>query len=151
MASMNMVIIGSGNVLSPVGTQATVRSEAHSAWKTYCNQTLFTIQTFSLKKMYLKMLSAKYQPFCWGLHMLTDAWYDPTRLPGNCLVLCQRRSLYFRESTEWQSLYVGIILGMGSTNERRHYIVMSSLIGWAHTQNDPRYVDWWWHFSAKLQ
>ena len=32
---------------------------------------------------------------------------------------------------------VGIILGMGSANERRCYIVMSSLIGWAHTQNDP--------------
>ena len=31
----------------------------------------------------------------------------------------------------------GIILGMGSANERWHYIVTSSLIGWAHTQNDP--------------
>ena len=29
-----------------------------------------------------------------------------------------------------------IILGMGSANERRHYNVTSSLIGWAHTQND---------------
>ena len=31
----------------------------------------------------------------------------------------------------------GIILAMGSANERRRYIVTSSLIGWAHTQNDP--------------
>ena len=31
----------------------------------------------------------------------------------------------------------GIILGMGSANERWCYSVMSSLIGWAHTQNDP--------------
>ena len=30
----------------------------------------------------------------------------------------------------------GIKLGMGSTNERRRYIVTSSLIGWAHAQND---------------
>ena len=30
-----------------------------------------------------------------------------------------------------------IILGMGSANERRRYIVTSFLIGWAHTQNDP--------------
>ena len=29
-----------------------------------------------------------------------------------------------------------IILGMGSANERRRYIVTASLIGWAHTQND---------------
>ena len=33
--------------------------------------------------------------------------------------------------------YPGIILGMGSANERRRYIVTSSLIGWAHTYNDP--------------
>ena len=31
----------------------------------------------------------------------------------------------------------GVILGMGSANERRHYYVTPSLIGWAHTQNDP--------------
>ena len=30
-----------------------------------------------------------------------------------------------------------IILGMGSANERRRYNVTWSLIGWAHTQNDP--------------
>ena len=32
---------------------------------------------------------------------------------------------------------LGIILGMGSANERQHYIVTSSLIYWAHAQNDP--------------
>ena len=31
----------------------------------------------------------------------------------------------------------GIILGMGSANERRRYIVTSSLIGRAHDKNDP--------------
>ena len=31
----------------------------------------------------------------------------------------------------------GIILCMCPTNERWHYNVKSSLIGWAHTQNDP--------------
>ena len=30
-----------------------------------------------------------------------------------------------------------IILGMGSANERRRYIVTTSLIGWAHHQIDP--------------
>ena len=30
----------------------------------------------------------------------------------------------------------GNILGMGSANERRRYIVTSSLTGWAHNQND---------------
>ena len=28
-------------------------------------------------------------------------------------------------------------MGMGSANKRRRYNVTSSLIGWAHTQNDP--------------
>ena len=31
----------------------------------------------------------------------------------------------------------GIILSMGSANERWCYNVMSSFIGWTHTQNDP--------------
>ena len=31
----------------------------------------------------------------------------------------------------------GIILYVRSANERRCYIVTSSLLGWAHTQNDP--------------
>ena len=31
-----------------------------------------------------------------------------------------------------------IILCMHSANERRHYIVPSSFIGWVHTQNEPR-------------
>ena len=35
------------------------------------------------------------------------------------------------------STHSGRDLGMGSANERRRYIVTSSLIGWAHTQNDP--------------
>ena len=30
-----------------------------------------------------------------------------------------------------------IILGIGSANGRRRYIVMPSLIDWAHAQNDP--------------
>ena len=31
-----------------------------------------------------------------------------------------------------------IILGMGSANEEQRYIIITlSLIGWAHTQNDP--------------
>ena len=39
--------------------------------------------------------------------------------------------------SDWQVSNPGIILGMGSSNERRRYYVTPSLIGWAHTQNDP--------------
>ena len=38
-------------------------------------------------------------------------------------------------------LYPGIILCMCPANEGRHYIVTSSLIGWAQTQNDPKPPD----------
>ena len=41
------------------------------------------------------------------------------------------------------ALYVSWInTGMGSANERRRYIVTSSLIGWTHTQNDTRCMVW---------
>ena len=36
-----------------------------------------------------------------------------------------------------ETFVTGVILGMGSANERRRYIVKSSLICWAHNQNDP--------------
>ena len=36
---------------------------------------------------------------------------------------------------EFITTYAGIILGMGPANERRRYIVTSSLISWVHTQN----------------
>ena len=39
---------------------------------------------------------------------------------------------------------LGTFLGMGSANDRRYHNVMSSLIGWAHTQNDP----WCWSMDA---
>ena len=38
----------------------------------------------------------------------------------------------------------GIILGMGSSNEKRHYNVTSFLTGWALLQNDPWKVLIYW-------
>ena len=37
----------------------------------------------------------------------------------------------------WMTGNAGIILCMHTANERWRYNVRSSLIGWAHTQNDP--------------
>ena len=44
--------------------------------ETNFNEILFEIQKFSFKKMYLKILSAKWRPFCLGLNVLTliTAW-----------------------------------------------------------------------------
>ena len=42
-----------------------------------------------------------------------------------------------KNTNDLLTLVAGIILGMGLANETQRYTVMSSLIGWAHTQNDP--------------
>ena len=42
----------------------------------------------------------------------------------------------YKPSNQWLVTMSGIILGTDSANER-HYIVTSSFIGCAHTQNDP--------------
>ena len=47
------------------------------------------------------------------------------------------REVWFVCETTQRCAITGIILGMGLANERRCYIVMLSLIGWAHTQHDP--------------
>ena len=52
------------------------------------SEILIKIQTFSFKKMYLKMLSGKCQPFCFGLNVLKLGLYGLGRegeavlLPG---------------------------------------------------------------------
>ena len=48
---------------------------------------------------------------------------------------------------------IWIILCMRPANERRRYNVTSSLIGWAHTQNDPWYhmfIEMYWNSSNAL-
>ena len=49
----------------------------------------------------------------------------------------------------------GIILGMHPANERRRYIVTSSLNGWTHTQNTPLYILlvllWSWKHYTSLR
>ena len=46
-----------------------------------------------------------------------------------------------------RELLSGIILGMGSANERRRYNITSSLICWTHTQN----VAWLWFFFVMVR
>ena len=52
--------------------------------------------------------------------------------------ICNRTSIVNEQHGYWQlHTSTGIILGMGSANERWCYNVPSPLTGWAHTQNDP--------------
>ena len=71
-----LTIIGSDNGLSPGRRQAIIWTNAgillirHLA--TNVSEILIGIQAFSFKKMYFKMSSAKWRPFCLGLNVLRD-------------------------------------------------------------------------------
>ena len=72
----NLTIIGSDNGLSPGRRQAIAWINAGllliGPLGTNFNEILFGIQTFSFKKMLLKMSSAKWRPFCLGLNELMN-------------------------------------------------------------------------------
>ena len=74
--SLNWVIIGSDNGLSPVRRQAIVWTNAGilliGPWRTNFSEILIGIQTFSFKKLHLKTSSGKLRLFCLGLNELTE-------------------------------------------------------------------------------
>ena len=69
-----LINIGSDNGLSPGRRQAIIWTNAGilliGHLGTNFNEILIGIQTFSFKKMHLKMSSAKWRPFCLGLIVL---------------------------------------------------------------------------------
>ena len=70
----NLTIIGPDNGLSPGRRQAIIWTNAWilliGPWGRNYSEILIGIQTFSFKKMHLKMSSAKWRPFCLGLNVL---------------------------------------------------------------------------------
>ena len=72
-----LTIIGSDNGLSPRRRQAFIRTNAgillNRRLGTNFSDILIGNQTFSFKKMHLKMSSAKWRPFCLGLNVL-QSW-----------------------------------------------------------------------------
>ena len=74
-----LTIIGSDYGLSPSRRQAIIWTNAGmlliGPLGTNFTEILIEIQTFSFKKMHLKMSSAKWLPFCLGLNVLKEASY----------------------------------------------------------------------------
>ena len=72
---VKLIRIGSDNGLSPRRRQAIIWTNAGILliWPlgTNFSENLIGIQTFSFKKMHLKMSSAKWRPFCLDLNVLT--------------------------------------------------------------------------------
>ena len=73
---VKLTIIGSDNGLSPGRRQAIIWTNDGilliGPLGTNFSEILIGIQTFSFKKMHLKMSSAKWRPFCLGLNVLTN-------------------------------------------------------------------------------
>ena len=71
----NLTIIGSGNGLSPGRRQAIIWTNAEilsiGPLGTNFSEISIEINTFSFKKMRLKVSSAKWRPFCLGLNVLS--------------------------------------------------------------------------------
>ena len=71
-------ITGSDNGLSPDRHQAIIWTNVGilliGPLGTNFSEILIEIQTFSFKKMHLKMSSAKWRSFCLGLNVLTKIW-----------------------------------------------------------------------------
>ena len=70
-----LTIIGSENGLSPDRRQAVIWTNVEilliRTLGTNLSEILIEIQTFSFKKMHLKMSSGKWRPFCLGLNVLS--------------------------------------------------------------------------------
>ena len=99
-----LTIIGSDNGLSPGRRQAIIWTNAGNLLigprGTNFSEILIGIQTFSFKKMHLKMSSAKWRPFCLGLNVLRhglafgiilslvrDIYWPPMDYPTNGIFL----------------------------------------------------------------
>ena len=80
-----LTIIDSDNGLSPERRQAIIWTNAGilliGPLGTNFNEILISIQTFSFKKMHLKMSSAKWRPFCLGLNVLNACLIEEMDVP----------------------------------------------------------------------
>ena len=110
--------------------------------RAWCTSSFFTCPTnkilaFFKNELYLLLLLLNPLAQLVGLLVPLLAimpWYIWS--PGYSSKLMRLHSI--SEYSDW--VMDGIILCMCSANGRRRYIVMSPLIGWAHTKHDP----WWW-------
>ena len=88
-----LIIIGSDNGLSPGRRQAIFWTNAGilliGPFGTNFSEILIAIETFSFKKMHLKISSAKWRPFCLSLNVLTRMkGYQDSSPSNGCHVTC---------------------------------------------------------------
>ena len=105
--------IGSDNGLLPSGSQAIIWNNAGinliGQLGTNFSENLAKIYTFSFKKMDFKMSSAKWQPFCFDLNMLTSsqsAWSTEYWDIHRYYIYIQYIRIIHRPSLAWCCEYV---------------------------------------------
>ena len=88
-----VTIIGSDNGLSPGRRQAIIWTNAGllliGPLETNFTETLINIQTFSFRKMHLKMSPGKWRPFCLGLNVLKRDSIQNTHQVDRMVDICQ--------------------------------------------------------------
>ena len=89
-------MIGLDNGLSPVRRQAIIWTNAGTLliWSlgTNFSEILIAIEAFSLKKMHLKISSAKGRPFCLGLNVLKSKSIATSEAEGLTICFVGHRS-----------------------------------------------------------
>ena len=134
---MNLVVIGSGDSLSPARHQAIIRGtgtphctydviitslwrQTTSFWHNYVKMTPFDVITTSL----LSNVSAGSWKVKCRCTMFVSEW-----------VVCRSIRCPFAKTFLSDWTVSGLILGLRPANERRRYSVTTSLIGWAQAWN----------------
>ena len=105
ICNRNLTIIGSDNGLSPGRWQAIIWTNAGilligPLWTNF-SEILIEIQSFSFKKMHLKLSSAKWRPLCLSLNVLSPP-------------LQPRKQVLFAEVQHWADYNSAICLSVGS-------------------------------------
>ena len=98
---IKLAIIGSENGLSPSRRQAIIWTNVGilliGPWGANFSDILIEILTFSFKKMYLKMSSGKWRPFCLGLNVLTHNMGFPVGyLPSAGTLLSTKQDCFIK-------------------------------------------------------
>ena len=94
-ASVNSIIIGSDNGLSPGQRQAIIWTNIGILWigplGRNLNEILIAIHTFPFKKIHLKMLSGKWLPFSLSLNVVTPTAQAATEIAWSESMGCKLR------------------------------------------------------------
>ena len=87
------------------------------------SEILIEIQTFSFKEMQLKLLSAKWHPFCLRLNMLRSVVYETVGVQASCYFMDLAQDLlYFKALASWVHPYFGVHTATGISTNHAHLI-----------------------------